>query len=327
VAPAVLDGDVDGEGPPVETQEGEAERPSRRRPARHVSVEAVRRLVGCDRGAAPPLPPEALDPDALGEQVVEMAAAVGDRDLDPTLGFEPSPATPQFAPQLGVELVVVRGPSRRRLDVGRASQGALDEPVPVGPGGPAQRAGGGPVRGDEPGSHQPRPAREQHGGELGDRVVVFADQLERRRVVVGGADERAASVGERRHPGEPVAAPEGDHPQVSPAERAPPGADPSRTEPGARPGAAVDEIVPGRSHVGGGTRRDTIDQEPLSIELSTHRDSAHSAASIAARRAPTVVTVSDALAVLREWDHPTSSRSREPRGALALSVRVIARGD
>src|SRR5204863_4643630 len=73
---AVLEGVVDGDRPPVDTQERQAERAACCRPRRDVLVEAARLRLRVDRGAAPVLPAGSLEP----EQLVEPARRLVDVD-------------------------------------------------------------------------------------------------------------------------------------------------------------------------------------------------------------------------------------------------------
>src|SRR6185503_2959220 len=71
--------EIEGEGPAIEAQEGEAQPAARGRPARHLGVEAALRGSIPDRGAALSLPARSLHLEALLEERVEPRSR---RDLE-----------------------------------------------------------------------------------------------------------------------------------------------------------------------------------------------------------------------------------------------------
>jgi hypothetical protein len=201
-------------------------------------------MVRRDGRAASVLPRRPLDAEAFGEQLVQTALTVLDYKLDVSLLLEPAAAAAQLSSQFAGQAGQVMVPSEFGGHERRTLEAALDHPVSAGYGLVANGGGGDRVGLEESCLDSARPGCEDLTGELADGGVIFADELERRGVVVRRRDERPAALRQGGQSCQPVAAMQGEESQAAGPERSPPRLNPPGTEPGAGLCAAVDQIVP-----------------------------------------------------------------------------------
>src|SRR5947207_4628878 len=226
----MFDREVERKRPPPEAQEAEPKPSARGGPLRDPAVEALCLGRRSDRRPCGSLPARSLDGETLVEQRVEALAPVRDLERDLASLLELPPSREKTAQQPARPLALVRGPVSCYLDVRRALEGSLDEPVSL----PRRRGPEHLLRCcgiDERERDAARSIREQRFRE-GRRRISLAEDSELRRVPVRGRFEPARFRHQRDDRDDALVPSQREDPGVTTAECPPPRNEPSRAIPG-----------------------------------------------------------------------------------------------
>src|SRR5581483_10352847 len=243
--PAILEGQVYGEGARPGAKEVEAEDPAAGRPAAQVGVEAPCLGAREDRRSALRLPARAFEPERLVELGVEAGRLR--HDLEPegaellNAALVAAKLLAQAAAQPGPERLPVR--RARELDDGRPLLHARQKPRARGSEAARQRASTFVVTGQQGKGEVARPKLHRRPRQLARGLTILRKRREERRVVVGEGIQPAPSARERENAGQAASGPALDQMELAAAEGAPEGDEPA----GAQEGSGADgvgELVP-----------------------------------------------------------------------------------
>ena len=225
VRAAVLERELKRDRSLVDAQEDQPQPAPRRGPVRDVGVELLRLRTRSDRGSGLLLPAPPLELERLA-QAADVLVHV--EPNAPVLA-QPAPAASQIATQARAQALLVALPVAVEDDQRRALLRAHQRSVPVRMGAVAKPLHLTRQRAQEA-ERDLRHRCEQVGDQRRSGSLRSLEQSVLRRVPVTGRVDPAVSVHDRQHRVQPVARSRREDLEATPAERAPPGGDPARTQ-------------------------------------------------------------------------------------------------
>ena len=217
-----LQGKVEGDGAPIKPEERQAKPSAMVGPASNLPVEATGSGVRIDRRTLGTLPARGLDPEALGEERLQVLAPR--RHLQANLAelLEAAPAPAHLASQFGAHTRLIRLPISPSAHVRRQEKGPRDGAEAPDVRLFLQRPRSRLIRIDGREIQATSTGREERGGQAASARLLPGQEPEGRRFRVGRGPNDGTQPSNRKDPREAVCGSNREDSQAAAPEGAPP---------------------------------------------------------------------------------------------------------